>query len=627
MCGLVGTFSFKKPIKDVTGFGVQRDTLAKRGPDDKGEFFDERVYLGHRRLSIIDIDGGEQPMFSLDKNVVIVFNGEIYNFQELREELESLGHKFRSNSDTEVIIACYQQWGIKVCLQRLEGMFAFALYDRKKQKLYAARDRFGEKPFYFVEHEGKFHFASEIKALGSFFDKKQLSIKAINLYFSLSYIPAPHTIYKSLHKLEPGRYLEVSSSGIQSREYYDLKSVVEQNQTKQIESYEEAKSELRELLFTSVEQRMISDVPLGTFLSGGLDSSIVSAIMAKLSKKPVKTFSIGFREKDYDESERSDLVAEHIGSDHRLFMLQQSDLLNVVDETLSYLDEPFGDSSIIPSMMVAKKAKEHVTVVLTGDCADELFGGYKKYLGKYYAEKYNRLPGVVRNVFESVVKMVPHNRFTNHSLRKTKKILRTSSLNPIERYADLTSLGFSQKEKSNLLQSNYRQSVKSEIIGYFDELESGSELTRTFYSDIKLVLEGDMLAKVDRACMMNSLEARVPFLDSKIVDFSFRLPTDFKIQGTNKKRILKDTFADLLPEKTISFSKKGFGLPLRVWFKQDLKHELQTLIDPAFIEKQGIFNAEYLNRIVSEHMRSEENHSAKLWLIYVFQKWYKMQEA
>ena len=623
MCGIYG-FVSKYTSRDDLLSATRK--LYDRGPDDKGCYFKSPIGLGHRRLSIIDIEGGEQPMHSADGDIVIVYNGEIYNFQELRQELESLGHHFKSRSDTEVILTSYQQWGIEKCLQRLEGMFAFALYDKREKKLFVTRDRFGEKPLYYIDQNDSFYFASEIKALRPYFDKSRFSKKAINLYFSLSYIPAPHTIYKDVYKLEPGTYIEISSSGVLEEKFYDLKSVVDQNQTKQIESYKEAKSELRQLLFASVEQRMISDVPLGTFLSGGLDSSIVSAIMAKLSNDPVKTFSIGFHEKDYDESKRSDLVAKHIGSDHRLFMLQQSDLLNVVDETLSYLDEPFGDSSIIPSMMVAKKAKEHVTVVLTGDCADELFGGYKKYLGKYYAEKYNRVPGFARSIVEALVKNLPHNRFTNHSLRKAKKAIKTSAMQPAERYADLTSLGFSEPEKNDLLKSEYENSVTADITSYFNEIPENDELDRTFYSDIKLVLEGDMLAKADRACMMNSLEARIPFLDSKIVDFSFHLPVEFKILGTNKKRILKDTFADLLPDETLTFSKKGFGLPLRIWFKDQLKNELQELIEPEFIKEQGIFNEEYLKRLLSEHIQSKENHSAKLWLIYVFQKWYKMQE-
>ncbi|WP_374551370.1 asparagine synthetase B, partial [Flavobacterium sp.] len=376
------------------------------------------------------------------------------------------------------------------------------------------------------------------------------------------------------------------------------------------------------LLFASVEERMISDVPLGSFLSGGIDSSIVSAIMAKLSDQPIKTFSIGFKEKEYDESERAALVANHIGSEHTLHILGHEDLLAVVDETLAYFDEPFGDSSAIPSMMVAKKAREKVTVVLTGDCADELFGGYDKYLGKHYAEKYASYPSFVRTIFEKGVQWIPHNNYTNHTLRKVKKVIKAASLTPENRYLSLSSLGFQKTEKNDLLNDTFQEDVSIEILKQFNSLGISDELTQTFYSDIHLVLEGDMLAKVDRACMINSLEARVPFLDSKIVDFSFKLPHEFKIQGTNKKRILKETFSDLLPEETMNFSKKGFGIPIRLWFQNELKTELLDLLNKELLQLQNIFNLEYIQKLIDEHMSNQENHASKLWQLYVFQKWY-----
>jgi asparagine synthase (glutamine-hydrolysing) len=345
--------------------------------------------------------------------------------------------------------------------------------------------------------------------------------------------------------------------------------------------------------------------------------------MAKLSDQPIKTFSIGFKEKAYDESERAALVAKHIGAEHTLHVLGHEDLLGIVDETLAYFDEPFGDSSAIPSMMVAKKAREKVTVVLTGDCADELFGGYEKYLGKYYAEKYNAYPLVARRIFEAIVKSIPHNNLTNHTLRKIKKVLFSASLSPENRYLNLASLGFSINDKEHLFNPAFLTDVSKEILRYFNELPISDELSQTFYSDILLVLEGDMLAKVDRACMLNSLEARVPFLDSKMVDFSFRLPHHFKIDGHNKKKILKETFADLLPKETMSFSKKGFGIPIRIWFQKELKEELLSLLSEDFLICQNIFNISYVNKIVEEHMSNKENHSSKLWQLFVFQKWYR----
>lgn len=620
MCGIYGFLSKKYTQAQLE---TATNSLEKRGPDASGYYFKSPLGLGHRRLSIIDLSSGGQPMFSEDKNIVIVFNGEIYNFQSIKKELAILGCNFLTSSDTEVIIKAYQAWGLQGCLDKLEGMFAFALWDEKLLKLFVVRDRYGEKPLYYTSNKEGFFFASELKALKEHYSKEKLSKTALNLFFSLSYIPAPHTIYKDVFKLQPGNYLEIENNGeYKIKKFYDLKSVVQKNHNNLIKDYEQAKKELRQLLFASVEERMISDVPLGSFLSGGIDSSIVSAIMAKLSDQPIKTFSIGFKEKEYDESERAALVANHIGSEHTLHILGHEDLLAVVDETLAYFDEPFGDSSAIPSMMVAKKAREKVTVVLTGDCADELFGGYDKYLGKHYAEKYASYPSFVRTIFEKGVQWIPHNNYTNHTLRKVKKVIKAASLTPENRYLSLSSLGFQKTEKNDLLNDTFQEDVSIEILKQFNSLGISDELTQTFYSDIHLVLEGDMLAKVDRACMINSLEARVPFLDSKIVDFSFKLPHEFKIQGTNKKRILKETFSDLLPEETMNFSKKGFGIPIRLWFQNELKTELLDLLNKELLQLQNIFNLEYIQKLIDEHMSNQENHASKLWQLYVFQKWY-----
>jgi asparagine synthase (glutamine-hydrolysing) len=622
MCGIFGFSAIGITKKELIS---STDKLSLRGPDASGYFMNEPIGLGHRRLSIIDLDSGEQPMFSKDKSLVIVFNGEIYNFKTIKKELKELGIQFVTESDTEVLIEAYQAWGMDKCLEKLEGMFAFSLWDEKLKKLFVVRDRFGEKPLYYTKNEQGFFFASELKALEGFFEKKNISKTGLNLFFSLTYIPAPYTIYENVFKLEAGHYLEVSTLGeFESFQYYDLEKITLKNQDLQITHYEDAKKELREKLFSSVEERMVSDVPLGSFLSGGIDSSIVSAIMSKLSINPIKTFSIGFKEKEYDESERANLVAKHIGSEHKLYIVGHQDLLEIVDETLSYFDEPFGDSSAIPSMMVAKKAKEKVTVVLTGDCADELFGGYDKYLGKYYADKYNKCPKLLRKSFESALKFVPHTRKTNQTLRKIKKVIHSAGLSPEERYLSLTNLGYTQNQKTKLFKEEFQENPKDIILKYFSSLK-GDELRKTFYSDAKLVLEGDMLSKVDRACMINSLEARVPFLDSKIVEFSTRLPHKFKIDGANKKKILKDTFRDLVPAETMAFSKKGFGIPIRLWFQNELKLELTSLLSKETIEQQGFFNYDEIEVILSEHSSNKENHSTKLWLLFVFQKWYKSQ--
>ncbi len=622
MCGIVGFYKKKEVNFDIITLTA---CLNKRGPDASGVYSKGSVSLGHARLSIIDLATGQQPMLSDDKKLVLVFNGEIYNFKQLRNSLVNSGFNFKTQSDTEVILIGYQYWGIDTLLENLEGMFAFALWDEKLNKLFIARDKFGEKPLFYFENENGLFFASELKAIEPALLNKSINLEALNQYFSLTYIPAPLTIYNGVYKLEPGHYLSIDSSNVVSKkQFYNLKNIVENNQNNQIDDYTEAQRLLKELLFDSVEKRMVSDVPLGSFLSGGIDSSIISAIMAKISNTPINTFSIGFTEKAYDESERAQLVAKHIKANHTQHMLSVEELLTYTNEIIDYFDEPFGDSSAIPSYMVAKKAREKVTVVLTGDCADELFGGYEKYLGNYYAEKWNNYPNILKNIVTKTIYNLPHNSVTNHTLRKVKKVITSAELTDNNRYLNLTSLGYNETEKQKLFNEQLYTNSSFQSLKYYNQLNTDNQLAKTLYSDVNLVLEGDMLPKVDRMCMINSLEARVPFLDSKIVDLSFKLPNKFKINGTNKKRILKDTFGYLLPKETLSFSKKGFGIPIRIWFKNELKSELLTLLEKDFIVAQNIFNPDYIEQLVNEHMSNKENHSTKLWLLFVFQKWYKL---
>lgn len=622
MCGIVGFYKKNEVDIDINTLTA---CLKKRGPDASGVYSNNFISLGHARLSIIDLATGQQPMLSDDKKLVLVFNGEIYNFKQLRTSLVNEGFSFKTQSDTEVILIGYQHWGIDTLLEKLEGMFAFALWDENLNKLFIARDKFGEKPLFYYENENGLFFASELKAIEPTLLNKSINLEALNQYFSLTYIPAPLTIYNGVYKLEPGHYLSINTSKkLEKTKYYNLKNIVEFNQNQQITSYTNAQQKLKELLFESVEKRMVADVPLGSFLSGGIDSSIISAIMAKISNTPINTFSIGFTEKAYDESERAQLVAKHIKANHTQHMLSVEELLTYTDEIIDYFDEPFGDSSAIPSYMVAKKAREKVTVVLTGDCADELFGGYEKYLGNYYAEKWNNYPAILKNIVTKTINTIPHNSVTNHTLRKVKKVITSAKLTNSNRYLNLTSLGYNETEKQKLFREQLYTNSSFESLKYYNQLNTDNQITKTFYSDVNLVLEGDMLPKVDRMCMINSLEARVPFLDSKIVDFSFKLPNQFKINGTNKKRILKDTFGYLLPKETLSFSKKGFGIPIRIWFKNELKSELLSLLEKDFIVAQNIFNPKYIEQLINEHMSNKENHSTKLWLLFVFQKWYKL---
>lgn len=621
MCGITGILSFNNTIteKEITSLS---NSLYHRGPDDKGIFSNGKVALGHQRLSVIDLVTGQQPMLSDDKRVVIVYNGEIYNYKEIKSELESEGILFKTTSDTEVIIKAYQHYGLTGMLSKLEGMFAFAIYDKDKEKIYLVRDRFGEKPLFYYKNKDAFYFASELKAIKKFIKSPEIDIQALNLFFSLTYIPAPYTIYKDVKKIQQSHYLEIDLSGsYQLKNYYELAENI--NSFDYIQDYEKAKTKLRELLFHSVKERMISDVPLGAFLSGGIDSSIIAAVMSRLSEKPIKTFTIGFKEKQFDESKRAEIISKHIGSDHTVHFLTVNDLLDVVDEVIEHFDEPFGDSSALPTYFVSKITRQYVKVALTGDGADELFGGYEKYLAPYYAEKFNSLPELLKNIIKNGTQVIPNTPITSHLLRKSKKVINNAALNHFDIHFNLMSLGFNEDERKSLIKQNYYRPVKPEIKKYYNRIDRTNEMDKGFYTDIMLVLEGDMLTKVDRMSMQHSLETRVPFLDSRIVEFSQKLPPEFKILNRNKKRILKDTFKDLLPDETLKFSKRGFGVPINFWFKNELRNELESVLNEKEIEKQGLFNFDEIKRLLDEHLNSQANHTTKLWCLFVFQKWYK----
>jgi asparagine synthase (glutamine-hydrolysing) len=621
MCGIAGQINFSAVIDD-TDLKQMCQLLSQRGPDGEGIYLQDKTSLGHRRLSIIDLETGDQPMYSQDGNVALVFNGEIYNFKELRDELIAEGIDFRTTSDTEVIIKLYELKGLSHTLDRIEGMFAFALSDLKNDRIFMVRDRFGEKPLFYTCDDMCLRFASELKALVSFIDNKELDREALNLYLSLTYIPAPYTIFHQVRKLEAGHYLEIDKTGIRKKnQYYSLAEKTRHIET--LTDFKSASVKLLELLGRSVAQRMTSDVPIGSFLSGGIDSSIITALMAKHSEASVKTFSIGFHEKEYDESSRAQLVVDHVNTEHKVHFLSYEDVVNDIDEIIGYFDEPFGDSSALPSNYVAYLARKDVKVVLTGDCADELFGGYEKYLAEYYSSKYKKLPKPMRSLFNFLVNHTPHTRFTNSLLRRVKKVIAHSELSGLDQHYAYMCLGFSDDERKELINHDFWKDSKKVIKQIYNSLSDASEANSGAYTDVMTVLEGDMLAKVDRMCMRNSLEARVPFLDSKIVEFAFSLPKHFKIKNRVKKYILKKTFGHLLPKETIGFRKKGFGVPVDYWFKNQLKNEAEKLFEPSVLEKQGIFNPSYVQKLWQEHQAGIQNHKGQLWNLFVFQKWYQ----
>jgi len=576
-----------------------------------------RGIAGHiKKDGTIDIS---DTLFNEDKSIAVAFSGEIYNVQILKCELQQKGYIFYTQSDAEVIIHGYEEYGIKYLLNLLEGMFAFALYDSKTNTLFIARDKFGEKPLYYFQNDSVLYFASELKAIKPFIETKHIDPMGLNLFLSLSYIPAPYTIYNGVRKLKQGHYLSIHNFEVQDHEYYD---VLTQNIGEKYTDIATCKTDLRNLLEGSVKQRMIADVPVGAFLSGGIDSSIIATLMSQFSEKPIKTFTIGFHEKEYDESKRAQIIADRIKSEHTVHFLSYQDALHILDDIISCYDEPFGDSSAIPSFFVAKLAKEKVDVVLTGDCADELFGGYDKYLAPFYVQKFNNLPSWVRSLCSRFVNIVPHSRFTNVLLRKMKKVIRNAEYSDFDLHYSMMCLGFADKERSELLIKDWNADIKPHIKNVYDHYQNGSAMEKGFYTDLKVVLEGDMFVKTSRVCTANSLVARAPFITSSITEMAYRMPVNFKINRKQKKFILKEAFKDILPPETLKFAKAGFGVPVDHWFRKDLKNELMQMLSKEFIEQQGLFNYAVVQKLVDEHLRGKENHKSKLWNLFVFQKWY-----
>lgn len=627
MCGIAGTINLKKVSIESQKAALQTmiDRMAQRGPDGVGIYMEDHVGLAHRRLSIIDVKSGAQPITIDDGHITIVYNGEVYNFQEIRTALEREGAIFKTNSDTEVIAVAYQYYGIEKCLSLLQGMFAFAIYDKRKGTVTIARDGYGVKPLYYRIVNDTLLFASELKAFAPSFKEYKICKKALNMFLTLSYIPSPYTIYEGIHKLMPGHYMVIEPDGaINTKQYFRVTDPIKARDNN---DYESCKQELKELVFASVKKRLVSDVPVGTFLSGGIDSSVVTCVMSKLQKEPVKTFSIGYEEQDYDESSRAELVAKHIGAEHHKYILRYDDVLKALDDIILYYDEPYGDSSAIPSFYVAKQASQEVKVVLTGDCADELFGGYEKYLIDYYVNKYKKIPGFLRTIFERCVNLIPVNKHTNHLLRKIGKVIRSSKLTGFDLYYSMLSIGFTDELRKELLKPEQYEDIKSDYREEYEALNNKlSFLQKEQLMDMGKMLEGQMFPKVDRACMHCSLENRAPFIDSEIVKFALNIPDDFKINGKDKKRILKETFKDILPEQTVGFSKKGFDVPVDYWFRNELKDELSELLSKDFIESQGLFNYAYVNELLKDHLSRKKNNKELLWNLFVFQKWYRKNQ-
>ena len=591
------------------------EVIRHRGPDDEGTHVEPGVGLGMRRLSIIDLSTGQQPIHNEDRTLWIVFNGEIYNYRQLRSELESAGHHFYTQSDTETIIHAYEEWG-EGSFARLRGMFGIALWDRRAQSLLLARDRSGMKPLHFTERGGRLYFASEIKSLieaGAV--EREIDLEALDHYLSFLYAPRDRSLFKGVRKLPPGHFLRWKDGRIDVQQYWKIADTEPFSGSAQ-----EAASALRGVLADAVQSHMISDVPLGAFLSGGVDSSIVVGLMAEASARPVQTFSIGFDEPQFDELEHARTVARHFGADHHEFVVRP-DGLSILEPLIGHFDEPFADSSAIPTWYVSEIARRHVTVVLSGDGGDELFGGYDRYLPHPRVAQFDRLalPGA-RAIAGAVWPLMPHGA-------RGKNFLRHVSRDENGRYLD--SISFYQPDEKAALYSHDVQralansSAENAIGAQFARFAGLPAHSRMMRVDFETYLPEDVLTKVDRMSMAHSIESRVPLLDNHVIDFAASLPASLKIHNGRRKHILKESVRNLLPPGIADRKKQGFGVPLGVWFRGGLTGVFSDVLRSARTRQRGYFEPAFVDRLVHEHLAGTRDHTLRLWQLLIFELWHR----
>jgi len=629
MCGICGILntSLNGNIKEEIVRNMC-SVLKHRGPDDEGIYLGwgkdgrKNVGLGIRRLAIIDLDTGHQPIHNEDRTIWIVCNGEIYNFHELRKVLEAKGHCFYTNSDAEVIVHLYEEYGVE-CLQFLRGMFALAVWDEGKKSLLLARDRIGQKPLCYAKIGSELVFASEIKSILQIKQvPRQVNIEAIHNYLTYQYVPSPLTAFKGISKLPPAHYLLWRNGKVSIEQYWNLNAV---NKIKMSE--DEYCLRLRNLFEKSVKLRLVSDVPLGAFLSGGLDSSIVVGVMSKLMREPVKTFSIGFQEEKYNELNYARIAANHFKTDHHEYIVKP-DALDVLPKLIWHYNEPFADSSALPTYYVAKMTRQDVTVALNGDGGDENFAGYPRYKAIKLAEYYEKAPECIRNMINSIVRKIPYSPEQKTVLRRFRRFSESMNYSPERRYIRWISI-FDNERKKELYASSFREAVQgidsfSYAERYYNDNTYNDFLDRTLFVDIMTYLSEDLLVKADIAAMANSLEARSPFLDHKFMEFAASIPPNLKLKGLSGKYILKKAFSELVPASILGRRKMGFGVPISHWFRNELKDYLRdTLLSRRCLER-GYFQTKYLKLIIDEHINGRYDHGYRLWALLNLELWQQM---
>lgn len=620
MCGICGFVSRQKI--SVEQLVEMNDTMYHRGPNDSGaQIYPMKdgfaVGLAQRRLSILDLSpSGHQPMHSKDGRVSLVFNGEIYNFSELKKELSD--YSFCSTCDTEVILAAYLKWGID-CVKKLNGMFAIAIFDRETQALHLVRDRIGKKPLYYWFENGNLVFASELKpimACPGF--AKRIQTGVLPRYLYQQYINGPETVFENVYKVAPGERITFVNGKQQKQKYWDLKEVYHQKKENPPRSFEEAKAQLKALLETAVAQRMVADVPLGTFLSGGYDSSLVTAVAQSLSREPVKTFSIGFEEKQYNEAEYAKEVAAYLGCDHTEMYIGEQDMFRLIESIPKYYDEPFADSSQIPSMLVSELAGKDVTVALSGDGGDEFFCGYNVYDKVLQAQKLDKI-GAVAGAVGDVLHITDKYPFKVRVIAKNRnKEAKTQFI--AGNYLKAAE-GMVRKDKNTFLPCYYDFETKYQEKNWQE---------RRMLLDMETYLPEDILCKVDRASMKYSLETRCPILDTNVMEYAFSLPHEFKYGNGMKKRILKELAYDYIPREMLERKKTGFSVPLDKWLRGPLKEQVLAFAGAEFLNRQGIFDAAYVEGFLKNYMEKGDggsgtgaNYSRMVWAFFMFQRWYE----
>jgi asparagine synthase (glutamine-hydrolysing) len=625
MCGIVGYLNLDGSALDPNE-GIIRDmcdSIEHRGPDEDGSTIIGPVALGMTRLSIIDLSTGQQPIPNEDKSIWIVFNGEIYNFHELQKLVVEKGHKLATHSDTEVIVHLYEEYGVD-CVKYLEGMFAFAIWDGNKERLLLARDRMGEKPLHYGVFDGKLIFGSELKGLLAHpvaNAKRDLDLLALQKYLAMEYVPAPSSIFKGIDKLMPAHYLLVERGQFRTECYWEPQ-IAEHDWSER-----EAEARLVELLKKSIELRLISDVPLGVFLSGGIDSSAIAALASQLRTEKLKTFSIGFKDSSFDESEHAEKVASHLGTEHNIAWFTPDLAESTLTELWDYLDEPLADASIVPTFFLSKMTKRQVKVALAGEGGDELFGGYPTYTAHQMAAVWNSVPALFRRgLIEPAIKSLPvsHNNLSFDY--KAKRFISAAEQPPITRHLQWMG-SFPLSEHPRLMREGLATLTRE------DELykphfairggENGDVVSEIMRLDLNTYLPDDLLVKSDRASMAASLEVRLPFLAYPLVEFALSLPSSLKVRGLKTKYLLKKAVTPHLPESIIKRPKKGFGIPVAKWLRSDFKPLVDELLSESFIRRQQLFDYGYVGELLRQHQSGQVDRRKELWTLFMFQWWWR----